>query len=167
MSASTRPRQGLALVLSLVVPFVIGGLGALSTDGNVEGWYAEAVKAPWTPPNWVFGPVWTVLYVFLGLSFWRAWRAVDSNARTTGIRLFIAQMVLNAIWTPIFFAGYPSWGESAFWQGAIIIVAMDIITWLTIVQFKRVDITAARLLIPYEAWLWIATSLNIYLWLNN
>jgi tryptophan-rich sensory protein len=76
-------------------------------------------------------------------------------------------MVLNAIWTPIFFAGYPTWGASAFWQGAVIIVAMDVITWLTIVQFKRVDVTAARLLIPYEAWLWIATSLNIYLWLNN
>ena len=91
----------------------------------------------------------------------------DSAARTTGIRYFIIQLALNAIWTPIFFAGFPLWGASAFWQGAAIIVAMDVIVWLTIVQFKSVDIWAARLLIPYEAWLWIATSLNIYLWLNN
>lgn len=167
MSTSTRPRQGLALVISILVPFVIGGLGALSTAGNVEGWYSEAVKAPWTPPNWVFGPVWTVLYVLIGVSFWRAWRKPNSAARTTGIRYFIIQLALNAIWTPIFFAGFPLWGASAFWQGAAIIVAMDVIVWLTIVQFKSVDIWAARLLIPYEAWLWIATSLNIYLWLNN
>lgn len=167
MSTATRPRQYLALAISIAVPFIIGGLGALSTAGNVDGWYADAVKAPWTPPNWVFGPVWTVLYVLLGVSIWRVWRAPDSAARNLGIRLFAVQLALNAIWTPIFFSGYPTWGESAFWQGAIIIVAMDIIVWLTIVQFVRVDVWAARMLIPYEAWLWIATSLNIYLWLNN
>lgn len=167
MSAPTRPRQYLALAVSIAVPFIIGGLGALSTAGNVDGWYAEAIKAPWTPPNWVFGPVWTVLYVLIGVSFWLAWREPASRARTIGIRLFVAQLALNAIWTPIFFSGYPAWGASAFWQGALIIIAMDIIVWLTIVQFKRVNITAARLLIPYEAWLWIATSLNVYLWLNN
>ncbi len=167
MSTATRPRQYLALAISIAVPFIIGGLGALSTAGNVDGWYADAVKAPWTPPNWVFGPVWTVLYVLLGVSFWRVWRAPDSAARSLGIRLFAIQLALNAIWTPIFFSGYPTWGESAFWQGALIIVAMDIIVWLTIVQFVRVDVWAARMLIPYEAWLWIATSLNIYLWLNN
>ena len=167
MSTATRPRQYLALAISIAVPFIIGGLGALSTAGNVDGWYADAVKAPWTPPNWVFGPVWTVLYVLLGVSFWRVWRAPDSAARSLGIRLFVIQLALNAIWTPIFFSGYPTWGESAFWQGALIIVAMDIIVWLTIVQFVRVDVWAARMLIPYEAWLWIATSLNIYLWLNN
>jgi len=164
---STRPRQGLALVLSIAVPFIIGGLGALSTAGNVDGWYAEANVAPWTPPNWVFGPVWSVLYVLIGVSFWRAWRMPSSPARTAGIRLFIWQLALNAIWTPIFFAGFPLVGEIAFWIGMVIILTMDVLVWMTIVKFKDVDIWSARLLIPYEAWLFIASTLNIYLAFAN
>jgi tryptophan-rich sensory protein len=166
-STSTRPRQGLALVLSIAVPFIIGGLGALSTAGNVDGWYADANTAPWTPPNWVFGPVWSVLYVLIGLSFWRAWRMPSSPARTAGIRLFIWQLGLNAIWTPIFFSGFPLIGPTAFWLGVVIILVMDVLVWMTIVKFKGVDIWSARLLIPYEAWLWIASTLNIYLALFN
>ena len=164
---STRPRQGIALVISIAVPFIIGGLGALSTAGNVDGWYAAANVAPWTPPNWVFGPVWSVLYVLIGVSFWRAWRMPSSPVRTAGIRLFIWQLALNAIWTPIFFAGFPLVGEIAFWIGMVIILTMDVLVWMTIVKFKDVDIWSARLLIPYEAWLWIASTLNIYLALFN
>jgi len=167
VSISTRPLQGLALVISIAVPFIIGGLGALSTDGNVEGWYADANVAPWTPPNWVFGPVWSVLYVLIGVSFWRAWRMPSSPTRTAGIRLFIWQLALNAIWTPIFFAGYPLIGPIAFWLGVIIILVMDVMVWMTIVKFKDVDIWSARLLIPYEAWLFIASTLNIYLAFAN
>jgi tryptophan-rich sensory protein len=164
---STRPRQTLALVLSIAVPFIIGGLGALSTAGNVDGWYADANVAPWTPPNWVFGPVWSVLYVLIGVSFWRAWRMPSSPARTAGIRLFIWQLALNAIWTPIFFSGFPLIGQTAFWLGVAIILVMDVLVWMTIVKFKDVDIWSARMLIPYEAWLWIASTLNIYLALFN
>ncbi len=167
VSMSARPLQGLALVISIAVPFIIGGLGALSTDGNVEGWYADANVAPWTPPNWVFGPVWSVLYVLIGVSFWRAWRMPSSPTRTAGIRLFIWQLALNAIWTPIFFAGYPLIGPIAFWLGVIIILVMDVLVWMTIVKFKDVDIWSARLLIPYEAWLFIASTLNIYLAFAN
>jgi tryptophan-rich sensory protein len=167
VSMSTRPLQGLALVISIAVPFIIGGLGALSTDGNVEGWYADANVAPWTPPNWVFGPVWSVLYVLIGVSFWRAWRMPSSPTRTAGIRLFVWQLALNAIWTPIFFAGYPLIGPIAFWLGVIIILVMDVLVWMTIVKFKDVDIWSARLLIPYEAWLFIASTLNIYLAFAN
>lgn len=162
-----RSRQGLALVISILVPFIIGGLGALSTAGNVDGWYAEANVAPWTPPNWVFGPVWSVLYVLIGVSFWRAWRMPSSPARTAGIKLFIWQLALNAIWTPIFFSGFPFIGQTAFWLGVVIILAMDVLVWMTIVKFADVDIWSARLLIPYEAWLWIASTLNIFLALNN
>jgi len=166
-SPSTRPRQGLALVISILVPFIIGGLGATSTAGNVDGWYADANVAPWTPPNWVFGPVWSVLYVLIGVSFWRAWRMPSSPNRTAGIRLFIWQLALNAIWTPIFFAGFPLIGPIAFWLGVVIILAMDVLVWMTIVKFKEVDLWSARLLIPYEAWLWIASTLNIYLAFAN
>ncbi|MEY4313313.1 MAG: hypothetical protein RLZZ319_822 [Actinomycetota bacterium] len=162
-----RRGSALALVISILVPFIIGGVGALSTAGNVTGWYADANKAPWTPPNWVFGPVWSMLYTFMGIAFWLAWREADGARRTKGIRLFIAQLALNAIWTPIFFSGFPAWGPIAFWIGAAIILVMDVLVWLTIVEFKYVNIWAARFLIPYEAWLWIATTLNIYLAFAN
>ena len=86
---------------------------------------------------------------------------------SAGIRLFIWQLALNAIWTPIFFAGFPLIGPTAFWLGVIIILVMDVLVWMTIVKFKDVDIWAARSLIPYEAWLFIASTLNIYLAFAN
>lgn len=162
-----RKRSTLALVLFIAIPFVIGGLGSLATAGNVEGWYAQADKAFWTPPNWVFGPVWTLLYVLMGVSAWLVWRAADNRWRLPGLWLFIAQLALNAVWTPVFFAGFPLWGSPAFWQGAVIIMAMDVLVLLTMIAFSRVCMLAAVLLIPYWAWLLYATTLNIYLALNN
>ena len=167
MTISSRRRRRLALVLFLLIPFVVGGLGSLSTAGNVEGWYAVANKAFWTPPNWVFGPVWTLLYVLMGISAWLVWREADSRWRRPGLALFIAQLVLNAIWTPIFFSGFPLWGRSAFWQGATIICIMDALVLLTMIAFSRVRMLGAVLLIPYWAWLLYASTLNIYLAVNN
>lgn len=167
MTPSVRPWRRLALVLFLLIPFVVGGLGSLSTAGNVDGWYADANKAFWTPPNWVFGPVWTLLYVLMGVSAWLVWRESDSRWRKPGLALFIAQLALNAIWTPIFFSGFPLWGRAAFWQGAVIICVMDVLVLLTMLAFSRVRLLGAVLLIPYWAWLLYATTLNIYLAVNN
>ena len=148
-----------AAVLFVLIPFVVGGLGSLSTAGNVDGWYKDADKAFWTPPNWVFAPVWSFLYLSMGIAAWLIWREADSRWRTISLRLFVSQLVLNAIWTPIFFSGYPLWGSSAFWQGAAIISFMDIVVLLTMIAFS--------LLLPYWSWLLYATTLNIYLALNN
>ena len=167
MTTHTRPRQGLALTLFILIPFVIGGLGALSTAGNVDGWYAEAIKAPWTPPNWVFGPVWSLLYLLLGIGSWLGWKQPDSRWRTVGMRFYIAQLILNAIWTPVFFSGFPLWGASAFWQGALIITIMDVLTFISIYAFSKVTTAGSIVLSPYLVWLSYATTLNVYLWLNN
>ena len=156
-----------AAVLFVLIPFVVGGLGSLSTAGNVDGWYKDADKAFWTPPNWVFAPVWSFLYLSMGIAAWLIWREADSRWRTISLRLFVSQLVLNAIWTPIFFSGYPLWGSSAFWQGAAIISFMDIVVLLTMIAFSKVRMVAAVALIPYWAWLLYATTLNIYLALNN
>ena len=157
----------LAAVLFVLIPFVVGGLGSLSTAGNVDGWYKDADKAFWTPPNWVFAPVWSFLYLSMGIAAWLIWREADSVLRTRGLRLFAIQLALNAIWTPVFFSGYPTWGSSAFWQGAAIIITMDVVVYLTIVAFSKVRKLASSLLLPYWSWLLYATTLNVYLALNN
>lgn len=167
MPTSIRPRSGLALTLFIAIPFIVGGLGSLSTFGNVDGWYAEAVKAPWTPPNVVFGPVWSVLYLLIGLGGWLAWREASSSWRTLGLRLYVVQLVLNAIWTPVFFSGFPLWGRDAFWQGVVIIVAMDVLVFIAIFAFSKINTASAVVLSPYLVWLTYATTLNVYLALNN
>lgn len=161
------PRAVAAGILFVAIPFAVGALGSLATIDNVNGWYALADKAFWTPPNWVFGPVWSVLYVLMGVAAWFVWREPNTRNRRIALGLFIAQLVLNAVWTPVFFAGFPLWGASAFWQGAIIIMVMDVLVLATMVAFSRIRLVAAVLLIPYWVWILYATTLNVYLAANN
>jgi benzodiazapine receptor len=149
MSASIRSWAwplGLALCC-----LVAGGIsGAVSAGGGTGDWYRDLVKTPGTPPSWVFGPVWSVLYLMMGaagglLIVRKAWCAV---------RLFIIQLVLNLAWSPVFFALH---------QPAIalaIIVAMGLLIVLTVRAARPVSPTAARLLLPYGAWVTYATWLN-------
>src|SRR5689334_17108120 len=97
ISAGTRPtvpRSVLALVLFLVIAFGVAGLGSIATFQNVQGWYAEADKAFWTPPNVVFGPVWTVLYTLMSVAAWLVWRQPASPERSRALGVYIAQLVL-------------------------------------------------------------------------
>lgn len=160
-------RAVIAGILFVAIPFAVGALGSLATIDNVNGWYAVADKAFWTPPNWVFGPVWSVLYVLMGVAAWFVWREPNGKQRRLALGLFIAQLVLNAVWTPVFFAGFPLWGASAFWQGAVIIMVMDVLVLATMIAFSRVRVLAAVLLIPYWIWILYATTLNVYLAANN
>ena len=161
------PRVVIALILFLLIPFAVGAFGSLTTVNNVDGWYAVADKAFWTPPNWVFGPVWSVLYILMGVAAWLVWRAPDQDGRRGALAVFVAQLVLNAVWTPVLFAGYPLWGASALWWGVGIIAAMDLLVLVTMVAFSAVRMTAAVLLIPYWVWILYATTLNVYLAANN
>lgn len=161
------PRAVVGGILFVAIPFAVGALGSLATIDNVNGWYALADKAFWTPPNWVFGPVWSVLYVLMGVAAWFVWREPNTRPRRIALTLFIAQLVLNAVWTPVFFAGFPLWGASAFWEGAVIIMVMDLLVLATMAAFSRARLLAAVLLIPYWVWILYATTLNVYLAANN
>ncbi|HWM34500.1 MAG TPA: TspO/MBR family protein [Pseudolysinimonas sp.] len=153
-------RSILALVLFLAIAAAVAALGSIATAQNVEGWYAEADKAPWTPPGAVFGPVWTVLYALMSLAAWLIWREPDSAERRRALGLYVAQLVLNALWTPVFFGLYPTIGVAALWAALVIIVALDVLVLLTALRFRPVRRLAAVLLIPYGAWLAYATTLN-------
>lgn len=153
-------RSILALVLFLVIAFAVAALGSLTTIHNVDGWYADADKAAWTPPNVVFGPVWTILYTMMSIAAWLVWRHPDSPGRGRALSMYVLQLAVNAVWTPVFFGLYPLTGVGALWGALLIIVALDLAVLMTILRFWKVSRIAAALLIPYGAWLLYATSLN-------
>jgi translocator protein len=164
--AATAPRPSaarsvVALVAFLLISYGVAALGSLATIQNVDGWYADADKVFWSPPNALFGPVWTVLYGVMSVAAWLVWRRRETTDVRRPLSLYVAQLVLNAIWTPVFFGLYPAIGVTALWIGAVIILALDVAVLLTMLSFWRVRRLAALLLIPYWAWVLFATTLNI------
>jgi tryptophan-rich sensory protein len=161
-----RFRPILVLIGFLALAFAVAAGGSLATIANVEGWYSQAEKAPWSPPNWVFAPAWTVLYSLMSIAAWLVWREGDGGDDTRGrvrpaLMLYFGQLALNAIWTPIFFGLYPTIGAAALWLALIVIVLLDVAVPLTILAFRRVDRVASWLLVPYWIWLLFATTLNL------
>jgi len=159
-STDGRGRSVLALAAFLAISFGVAALGGLATAGNVDGWYADAAKASWNPPNGIFGPVWTILYTIMAVSAWLAWRRRDREGARPALGMYVAQLVLNAIWTPVFFGLYPFAGAPALWIALVIIVALDVAVLFTMIRFWRVSRPAAWLLVPYWAWVLFATTLN-------
>lgn len=149
------------LAAFLAIAYAVAALGSIATISQVDGWYAGADKVPWSPPNAIFGPVWTVLYALMAVSAWLVWREHERTAVSRPLKLYVIQLVLNAVWTPVFFGLYPTVGVAALWVAAVIIVALDVAVLLTMLAFWRVRRAAAVLLIPYWAWVLFATTLNV------
>lgn len=150
------------IILCVVVMEILGGLGAFVTSGSVNTWYATLTEPPGTPPNWIFGPVWTTLYALIGISFAFIWH---DHPRSLGKTLltffFVVQLVLNLLWTPVFF------GAHLLGPALVVIVAMLIFILLTIREFAKHSKLAAYLLVPYLLWVSYATYLNAgYAFLN-
>lgn len=158
---SDRLRSALVLLAFLAITAAIATLGGLVTSAQVDGWYEEADKVPWTPPGALFGPVWTVLYALMSVAAWLVWRERERTDVRAPLALYVAQLVLNALWTPVFFGAYPLIGVSALWIAAVIIVLLDALVLATILAFWRVRPAAGALLIPYLAWILYATTLNV------
>ncbi|HEY4152608.1 MAG TPA: TspO/MBR family protein [Pseudolysinimonas sp.] len=160
-------RSALALIAFLAISSGVAALGTFSTIENVNGWYAHAAKAFWTPPNFVFGPVWSVLYVLMSVAAWLVWRERRHSDVRPALMAYAVQLVLNALWTPVFFGLYPTAGGPALWIGLVIIVAIDVMVLVTMLRFWKVLRLAALLLIPYWAWVLYATTLNVYIAIKN
>lgn len=165
--AASRPapgaaRSALALIAFLAISSAVAALGAVTTIREVDGWYAGAQKAFWSPPNVAFGPVWTLLYALMSVAAWLVWRegARDPERARRALVLYVVQLVLNALWTPVFFGLYPAAGAVSWWIALAIIVALDMLVLLTMLRFWAVRRIAAVLLIPYWAWVLYATTLN-------
>lgn len=162
-----RARSVLVLVAFLAISFAVAALGAVSTIQNVTGWYAHADRAFWTPPNAVFGPIWTLLYTLMSVSAWLVWRERGTRDVRPALMAYVVQLVLNSLWTPVFFGLYPAAGSSALWIALVIIVAIDAMVLVTMLRFWAVRRVAAVLLIPYWAWVLYATTLNVYIAIKN
>lgn len=151
--------QVAALAGFLVASLVVAALGGLASAANVTGWYATADKAPWSPPNGVFGPVWTVLYTAMAVAAWLVWRKRTNRTRPA-MFVYALQLVLNLAWTPAFFALYPTLGTAALWLGLVVILALIAAVAVTVLYFGPISRTAGLLLLPYISWLVFAASLN-------
>ena len=155
-------RSALVLLALIAISFAVAGLGSLSTIQNVDGWYASAEKAAWNPPNWIFGPVWTLLYLSMSVAAWLVWRETKKIPP-----VYIVQLALNALWTPVFFGAYPLIGSPALWIALVIIFAIDVTVLLTMLRFWKASKLAAWLLVPYWTWVLFATTLNAALAILN
>ena len=160
-------KSALVLVAFIAISFAVAGLGSIATAESVDGWYATAEKAAWNPPNFLFGPVWTVLYTLMSVAAWLVWRERSRIDVRPALTMYIVQLALNAVWTPVFFGLYPFIGTPALWIALAIIVAIDVTVLLTMLRFWKVRRTSAWLLVPYWAWVLFATTLNAALAVLN
>ena len=158
-------RQLLALLVFLGASALVAVLGSLATVSNVNGWYLGADKAPWSPANWVFGPVWTALYAAMAVAAWLVWRRNEESRRALGA--YAVQLALNLLWTPVFFGLYPVLGTPALWIAFVIIVALAVAVAVTVMYFGPISRAAGLLMLPYLSWVVFASSLNLWAALNN
>jgi benzodiazapine receptor len=150
------------LVLALISVAAASVIGQLATFPNLTSWYAGLVKPTFNPPNWVFAPVWTTLYVLMAFTLWRVLRLRRKTpARRLGLILFYAQLTLNAAWPWMFFAAHsPA-------LGLLNIVPQLAIILATIIVFVRLDRTAAWCMVPLVVWVAFAIVLNFAIWSAN
>jgi tryptophan-rich sensory protein len=150
----------LKLFISLLLPQIAGGLGAFFTLSSVQSWYLTLNKPSWNPPSWLFGPVWTTLYVLMGIACFLIWKSEDPRKKQV-LTLYFLQLFLNFLWSPAFF------GAQNPMLGILVIVPMWASILACIIFFRKINIWAALLMIPYLLWVSFATVLNATIWYLN
>lgn len=148
------------LIISLVLPQLAGGLGAFFTITSIESWYVTLNKPSWNPPNWLFGPAWTILYILMGIACFLIWKS-DHSLKKPLLKLYAVQLILNALWSPAFF------GMESPLMGLLVIIPLWIAILLCILRFKKVSPVASGLMVPYLLWVTFATSLNMAILILN
>lgn len=146
----------------MLVPLSAGWIGSVFTMPAIDGWYKDLVRPELTPPDFVFGPVWTILYLMMGYALFLVWREGASVPRVNfAIGIFGVQLVLNSLWSIVFFGAQNP-------GGALIVIGL---LWLAILAnifaFIRISKMASYLLLPYLAWVSFASYLNFEIWILN
>jgi tryptophan-rich sensory protein len=150
------------LLISLAACLGAGFMGSLFTRAAIPGWYNLLQKPSFTPPDWLFAPVWSFLYVLMGISAFLVWRkGVKELHVREGLVIFLIQLILNILWSYAFFGL-----KSPLW-GLIVIVPLWTAILLAMISFYRVSKTASLLLLPYILWVSYATALNLSIYLLN
>lgn len=157
----TERTRWIGLVVSMFACLGAGSLGAVATTPEIEGWYRTIAKPSWNPPAYVFGPVWTTLFICMAIAAWVVWKPAGFRAAALPLMLFALQLLLNVAWSWIFFAAHqPGW---AFVE----IVFLWLAIAATMATFFRHSTLAGCLLIPYLAWVSFASVLNFVIWRMN
>lgn len=154
-------RQFIALIIFLGLVAAVSGLGSLFTMSGMDGWYESLEQPDWQPPDWLFGPVWSVLYLGIGVAAWLVWRARGIADARVPLAIWGIQLALNLLWTAIFF-GLEQPGIAS-----IEIVVLWVAILATIVAFWPISKLAAIILVPYLAWVTYAGALTISIWQLN
>lgn len=152
----------LKLSTSIFICLVVGMIGSLLTYPAISTWYAGLIKPFFNPPGWLFGPVWTILYILMGVSLFLIWeKGIKDKKVRIALKFFGIQLFLNGIWSPIFF------GLKNPLFALVVIVLMWFAIRKTIIVFAEIDEKAGRLLYPYLVWVSFASVLNFSVWLLN
>ena len=155
-------KGGVKLAASILICLTAGLIGAVFTIDSVQTWYKTIEKPSYSPPNWVFGPVWTILYVLMGVSAYLIWvKGLEKKEVRTALMFFALQLTLNALWSILFF------GMRNPFYGLIEIVFLWAAIAITIQKFYKISRTAAYLQIPYICWVSYAAFLNYGIWRMN
>jgi tryptophan-rich sensory protein len=160
MPQRSTPAQAVGLLAWLAVAFTAAGVGAIASV-DAGAFYAQLAKPAWAPPGSVFGPVWSVLYLLMGIAAWLVWREQGAKGSAAALALFLIQLTANALWSWLFFA----WrnGAAAF-AGVLILL---ILVAATVAAFRRIHRWASLLLLPYLAWVGFASALTWAVWQGN
>ncbi len=151
-----------SLLAAVAIPQVAGGIGGVATASSVKTWYRTIKKPAWNPPNWVFGPVWTTLYLLMGVASWLVWRERGrEDEKKTALAWYGAQLGLNTLWSLIFFGGRKI-GLAGLEIGLLWTAILG-----TAVRFYRIRPLAGLLLVPYALWTTFAAVLNATVWRLN
>lgn len=160
MNPRSTPSQIAGLVGWLALSFATAAIGAVAS-ADAGSFYAQLVRPPWAPPASAFGPVWTVLYLLMGVAAWLVWREPDNSGRIAALTLFVIQLFANALWSWLFFA----WRQGAF--AFVEVLFLLVLIALTTAAFWRVRRLAGVLLLPYLAWVCLASALTWSVWQTN
>jgi tryptophan-rich sensory protein len=155
-------RSPVLFITCIAIPLLAGVVGSFSTMSSIPTWYAGLIKPAFTPPNWLFGPVWTTLYILMGIALYLVVReGTEKKPVQLGIIVFAAQLIVNILWSLVFF------GLQSPLLGLITILVLIALVLATIYFFYQVSRTAAILLVPYIVWVCIATYLNAMILVLN
>lgn len=160
-TSRARYRDLLGLVIFVAACLAVSAIGGWVTAKSVDTWYQALQKPSFNPPDWLFAPVWTLLYLMIAISGWRAWRSPAQDGLRRAMAVYAAQLALNLAWSCVFFGGRligPALG---------VILLLLVAIGLNAALFWRTDRLAGWLLLPYAAWVAFAAALNFELWRLN
>ena len=161
MSVRSRRASTIALIIFLILCYGRFSVGSMITATSVDNWYQTLNKASFNPPDWIFSPIWVVLYFLMAIAGWRVWLKNKSRAGRYALVLFAIQLVLNLAWSVLFF-GYQQIGFALVEMSVLLATVI-----LTGLHFSRIDRLAGLLFLPYAIWLIFALVLNTYIFVLN